>query len=103
MSPKQRILHELALVHEPGTTYSYVRPADIPGYAEAPERYQGAVNHLLKERLIEGRTDGEGRMSIGLSEHRMKDVQKALRPIWARPEVWAAVAIVLALGAGLVT
>ncbi len=103
MSPRKRILRELALVHEPGTTYSYVRPADIPGYAESPERYQGAVNDLLKERLIEGRTDGEGRMSIGLNEHRMKDVRKALRPVWARPEVWAAVATVLALGVGLAT
>ena len=26
MSPKKRILRELSLVHEPGTTYSYVRP-----------------------------------------------------------------------------
>ena len=103
MSPKKRILRELALVHEPGTPYSFVRPADIPGYGDAPERYQGAVNDLLKERLIEGRTDGEGRMSIGLNEHRMKDVRRALRPIWARPEVWAAVAIVIALGAGLAT
>ena len=101
MSPKKRILRELALVHEPGTEYSYMRPADIPGYAEAPERYQRAVNDLLKERLIEGRTDGEGRMSIGLNEHHMQAVRKVLRPMWARPEVWAAIGTVVVLGAGL--
>jgi hypothetical protein len=101
MSPKKRILRELSLIHEPGTTYSYVRPADIPGYAEAPELFQKAVNELLKERLIEGRPDGEGRISIGVNEHRMRDVRKVLRPLWARPEVWAAVAIVVALGVGL--
>jgi hypothetical protein len=44
MSPKKRILRELALAHEPGTTFSFIRPADIPGYAEKPERFQGAVN-----------------------------------------------------------
>lgn len=101
MSPKKRILRELALAHEPGTTFSFVRPADIPGYVEAPERYQGAVNELLKDRLIEGRTDGDGRMSIGLNEHRMDEVRRTLRPMWARPVVWAAVAMVVALGVGL--
>jgi hypothetical protein len=99
MSPKKRILRELALVHEPGTTFGYVRPSDLPGYAETPERYQGAVNELLKDRLIEGRTDAEGRISIGLNEHRMDDVQRALRPLWARPEVWAtALAVALTVG-----
>lgn len=101
MSPKKRILRELALAHEPGTAFSFVRPADIPGYSERPERFQGAVNELLKDRLIEGRTDAEGRMSIGLNEHRVDEVRRALRPIWARPVVWAAVAMVLALGVGL--
>ncbi len=100
MSPKKRILRELALVHEPGTTFSFVRPADIPGYAEKPERFQGAVNELLKDRLIEGRTDAEGRMSIGLNEHRMDEVRRTLRPVWARPAVWAAVAIVVGVGVG---
>lgn len=103
MSPKKRILRELALAHEPGTPFSFVRPSDIPGYAETPARYKGAVNELLKDRLIEGRTDGEGRMSIGLNEHRIAEVRRALRPLWARPDVWAAVAAVVVLGAGFVS
>ena len=101
MSPKKRILRELVLAHEPGTPFSYVRPSDIPGYAETPERYQGAVNELLKARLIEGRKDDDGRMSIGLNEHRIGDVRRALRPFWARPAVWAAVVVLVAVGFGL--
>ncbi len=103
MSPKKRILRELLLANEPGTQFSYIRPADIPGYVETPDRYQGAVNELLKDRLIEGRKDDDGRMSIKVNEHRIGDVQRALRPLWARPAVWAAVAIVVVLGVRLVS
>ncbi len=102
MSPKKHILRELELVGDPGSTYSYVRPADIPGYQAAPDRYQAAVNDLLRERLIEGRADADGRMSIALNAHRIVDVRKVLRPVWARPSAWVAAAIVAALGAGLV-
>jgi hypothetical protein len=101
MSAKKHILREIELVGEPGTTYAYVRPADLPGYQTAPERYQAAVNELLRERLIEGRADADGRMSIALNAQRIADVRKALRPVWARPTVWAAAAIVLLLGVGL--
>ena len=101
MSPKKRILRELVLAHEPGTPFSFVRPSDIPGYGDTPARYQGAVNDLLKERLIEGRTDGEGRLSIGLNEHRIDDVRRALRPMWARPAVWAAAAVLVMVAVGL--
>jgi hypothetical protein len=100
MSPKKHILRELELVGEPGSTYSYVRPADLPGYTTSPERYQAAVNELLRERLIEGRSDAEGRMSIALNAHRIADVRKALRPAWAKPAVWLAAAII-ALGVEL--
>ena len=101
MSPRKHILRELELVGEPGSAYSYVRPADIPGYQTAPERYQAAVNELLRERLIEGRADADGRMSIALNAHRIAEVRKALRPVWARPLSWVAAAIVLLLGVGL--
>jgi len=102
MSPKKHILRELTLVGEPGSPYAYLRPSDIPGYARAPERYQAAVNELLRDRLIEGRSDAEGRLSIALNAHRIADVRKALRPVWARPTSWVAAAIAAALGAGLV-
>ena len=102
MSPKKQILRELTSVGEPGTAYAFLRPADIPGYETAPERYQAAVNELLRERLIEGRSDAEGRMSIALNAHRMRDVQQVLRPTWARPSVWVAAVILVALGIGLV-
>ena len=101
MSPKKHILRELTLVGEPGSSYAYLRPSDIPGYDAAPERYQAAVNELLRDRLIEGRSDADGRMSIALNAHRIQDVQKVLRPTWARLSVWVVVAIVAALGVGL--
>jgi hypothetical protein len=41
-------------------------------------------------------------MTIALNQHRRRDVERMLRPIWARPAVWAALAILLAVGAGLV-
>jgi hypothetical protein len=101
MSPKKQILRELTLAVEPGSAHSYIRPSDIPGFEAAPERYQAAVNELLRDRLIEGRSDAEGRMSIGLNTHRMADVSKLLRPAWMRPSLWLAAAIVAALGVGL--
>ena len=101
MSPKKQILRELTLVGEPGSAYAYLRPCDIPGYEKAPDRYQAAVNELLRERLIEGRSDSEGRMSIALNAHRVADVRRALRPLWARPSAWVAAAIALLLGVGL--
>jgi hypothetical protein len=101
MSPKKHILRELRLVGEPGTAHAHVRPSDLPGYGQAPDRYQAAVNELLRERLIEGRSDGDGRMSIALNPHRLSEVHELLRPVWARPSVWVAAAIVAAVGVGL--
>ncbi|MGE0157755.1 MAG: hypothetical protein AB7T31_00010 [Gemmatimonadales bacterium] len=105
MSPRKHILRELASRSEAGATHAYVRPSEIPGYTGAPERYQAAVNELLRERLVEGRSDADGRLSLSLNAHRLDDVRKALRPAWARPSVWIAAAVVAALlaawGAGL--
>jgi hypothetical protein len=95
MSPKKAILRALAGAPD-------LHPSSLPGYREEPERYQEAVNELLRDRLVEGRKDPEGRMTIALNQHRRRDVERMLRPIWARPAVWAALAILLAVGAGLV-
>jgi hypothetical protein len=102
MSPKQHILRALTLAGEPGTVQAHLRPSDLPGYGRASERYQAAVNELLRQKLIEGHSDGDGRMSIALNPHRLRDIRKALRPVWARPSVWAAAAATLAaVGIGL--
>ena len=94
-SPRKQILREL-------TTCSFVHPADVPGYERAPDRYQAAVNDLLRERLIEGRTGGDGRMSIALNPHRSSDVRKMLQPVWTKPSAWVAAAVAAAVAVGLV-
>jgi hypothetical protein len=101
MSPKKTILRELERARREQSASPFVRPSALPGYADRPHRYQSAVNLLLQSRLVEGRKDGEGRMTIALNEHRMADVRRELRPLWAKPAVWAIIAMVLALGAGL--
>ena len=100
MSPKKAILRTLAAANETGGP-TYTRPAAIPGFSADPERYQKAVNDLLKERLIEGRKDDEGHMAVALNVHRLADVKRHLRPAWAHPAVWAAAVVVGILGAGL--
>lgn len=95
------ILEALRGASERETSKPHIRPPEIPGYAERPERYQEAVNELLRERLVEGRKDDDGRMAIALNEHRRRDVERMLRPIWARPVVWAAAVLLAAVGAGL--
>jgi hypothetical protein len=98
MSPRKTILKQLAR----GDAHSsYTRPSTIPGFAQAPEKYQKAVNELLKARLLEGRKDDNGHMTIAINEHRLNDVHRELRPIWARPAVWAVIAVLVAVGAGL--
>jgi hypothetical protein len=94
MSPKKHILREL-------TTHPSLRPSELAGYAGSAERYQAAVNELLRERLIEGRPDDDGRMTIALNAQRLADVRRALRPAWARPALWLATAVVVIVGVGL--
>lgn len=100
MSPKKTILKELSRAST-GPESRPVRPSSLPGWSERPEQFQKAVNELLQARLVEGRKDPEGHMAITLNEHRRGDVERMLRPVWARPAVWAAVAALLAVGAGL--
>ena len=99
MSPRKTILKELTQ-SQSGTSTTYTRPSSISGFSEAPDKYQKAVNELLQARLVEGRKDDEGHMAIAINEHRIEDVKRELRPMWARPSVWAVIAILGAVGAG---
>jgi hypothetical protein len=101
MSPTKTILRELQRAHEEHAGNAFVRPATIPGFATDPDRFQKAVNELLKDRLIEGRKDEEGRMAVALNAQRMAEVRRALRPAWAHPAVWGAIVLMGAVGASL--
>jgi len=99
MSPRKTILRELSRA---GSTYT--RPAAISGFSTAPDKYQKAVNELLSARLLEGRKDDDGHMTIAINAHRQKEVMREIRPLWARPAVWAVImllAAVVAAGATL--
>jgi len=87
MSPKKRILRALANEQEKGNSAAPVRPSSIPGFDEAPEKFQQTINALLKDRLIEGFKDEEGKMAISLNTHRQRDIRRVLRPVWAHPAV----------------
>lgn len=98
MAPRKTILRELARA-ETGSGVAYVRPPTIPGFSEAPEKYQKAVNELLSARLLEGRKDDEGRMTIAINEARRADVRREIRPLWANPISWVLIAAIAAVGA----
>jgi hypothetical protein len=95
MSARRIILRELSKRHAEGGN-GYTRPGAIAGFEEQPGRYQEAVNKLLQERLINGTKDAEGRLAIAINTHRLADVQKELRPWYARAATW-----VVALGAAV--
>ena len=40
--------------------------------------------------------DAEGRMALTLNSQRVVDVRKEIRPVWARPALWAMVTLVVA-------
>ncbi len=100
MSPRKTILRELSLTHA-GAGPTHTHPAAITGFSDDPKKYQKAVNELLQARLVDGHKDEDGRMAIAINVHRFADVKRELRPIWARPSVWAAITIVVAIGTGL--
>jgi len=102
MSPRQTILRELSRHHERNGHDTLTRPSEIAGFAERPADYQKAVNQLLQDRLIQGRTDDEGRLTIGINDHRAADVRKAIRPVWLHPGAWVVLVAVLAAAATLV-
>lgn len=103
MSPRKTILRELSRAHQQaGGNGFFTRPSSITGFSARPDKYQKAVNELLQDRLVEGRKDAEGHMTIALNEHRMGDVRRELRPLWARPALWLVIVLlVAAFGAGL--
>lgn len=100
MSPRKTILRELSRAHSTAAP-AYTRPTSITGFSDAPERYQKAVNELLKARLLEGRKDDEGHMTIALNEARRDQIDRELRPLWAHPGLWVAVVLILVLGVGI--
>ncbi len=102
MSPKKAVLRTLHESLDQNGPESLVRPATIPGFTESPDKYQKTINGLLKDRLIEGMKDEDGRMAIAINPHKMEDVKRELRPLWAHPAVLAIMAVVMiALGVGL--
>ncbi len=101
MSPRKTILRELRRGLDRHGKAPFTRPAEIAGFENRPKEYQKAINQLLRSRLVEGRQDEAGRMTIALNAHRLRDVDRALRPVWIHPAMWAVLAIVLAVGAGL--
>ncbi|MFC1791391.1 hypothetical protein ACFL0I_02870 [Gemmatimonadota bacterium] len=102
MSPKKAVLKALSESHRKDGAGKLIRPAAIPGFQESPEKYQKTINQLLGDRLIEGIKDQEGRMALALNSHRMRDVERELRPLWAHPAVITLMALMaVALGWGL--
>ena len=102
MSPKKTVLKALSERFSQDGPETLVRPATIPGFQDAPEKYQKTINDLLKDRLIEGMKDPEGHMALALNAHRMREVKKMLRPVWAHPAFIALTALAaLAMGVGL--
>ena len=99
MSPKKTILRELTRTHETTGGAGHARPASIPGFSQQPDKYQKAVNELLQARLIEGRKDEAGHMTIAVNSHRLSDVRRELRPVWSHPAVWSVVLLAAVVGA----
>ena len=98
MSPRKTILRELDQLHDGEGAGRYTRPSAMPGYGGNAAKYQEAVNGLLKDRLIDGKKDEEGRMAVALNPHRIAEVRKELRPWFTRPMTW----LVAVAAAGLV-
>lgn len=101
MAPRKTILRELSRAESSGSGVAYVRPPTIPGFSQAPEKYQKAVNELLSARLLEGRKDEDGHMTIAINEARRAEVRREIRPVWAHPALWVAVLALVALGVTL--
>ena len=102
MAPRKTILRELSKAGA-GSGAVYARPSTIPGFSDAPDKYQKAVNELLQARLLEGRKDDQGHMTIAINEARRREVEKEIKPVWARPSVWAAIVLIVAAVGAFVT
>lgn len=97
MSPRKTILRELDRQRRAGAG-EYKRPGDLAGFSSQPAKYQAAINSLLQERLINGRKDDEGRLAIAINDDRLPDVNRAMRPLFARPVAWIALVAIILLG-----
>jgi hypothetical protein len=97
MSPRKNILKTLSDKEREEGPGLQVRPSTIPGFQQGPEKYQQAINALLKDRLIEGIRDPEGHLAISLNAHRARDIRKILRPVWAHPAILTLLALVAAM------
>lgn len=102
MSPRKTILRELTRTLDQEGPEALTRPETIRGFKDKPADFQKAVNKLLGDRLIEGRKDDEGRMAISVNDHRLAEVRRELRPLWAHPSLWLTAAVVLVALYGLV-
>lgn len=100
MSPRKAILKELDQARKDGKEGT--RPNSISGFSGNASKYQSAVNDLLKAQLINGQKDSEGHMAISLNPHRVGDVQKELRPLFARPAVWMGLLVIGAVASAAV-
>ncbi len=97
MSPQKTILRTLSDRQDGEGPGKLVRPSSIPGFQQAPEKYQRVINTLLKDRLIEGIKDPEGHMAISLNVHRTREIKRILRPFWAHPAILALMALFAAV------
>jgi hypothetical protein len=97
MSPRKSILKTLSDLERGEGRGKQVRPSTLPGFQQGPEKYQQAINALLKDRLIEGIRDPEGHLAISLNAHRARDIRKILRPVWAHPAVLTILALAAAM------
>ena len=95
MTPRKTILRELAEAPPGG----YTRPNEITGFEARAPKYREAVNALLRDQLITGTQDQDGRLVVALRPERLPQVQKELRPWFAAPVVWGSVLGVLVLAA----
>jgi hypothetical protein len=102
MTPRKKILKTLSREHEKIGEPVFIRPGEINGFSENTAKFQRAVNELLKDRLIDGAKDEEGRMAVALNPHNLDGVRKELRPLWAKPGIWAMATVVVAVLVGLV-
>ena len=97
MSPRKHILRHLHEVHgqSPGELTS---ARSISGFDPGDPKHTEAMNQLLKERLINGQKASDGGMAISLNSGNLAAVNKALRPWYARPALWAVLVLVSGLG-----
>jgi len=94
MAPRKTILRELKN-SAPGV---HKRPNQIPGFERNAAKYREAVNNLLKDQLIQGAQDDEGKLVVSLNPANEGRVRRELRPWFTQPLVWGP--LIVAIGAG---